>query len=221
MGRRYLIRRKACHLGRIDPLRCGPLPTAGTSPTLVLTEPEVYSASSMSGNGERQIHYHIFEMGVTPEDLCQDWYVLPIQQSWSNADVFHVRRPEASQRNREFVTIPKALERCAAWANEKNTKMELVIGFRKTRVFQEWYAASQQDSTSSADSNATLASLRQSGMLGAPLGSPNHPQDADNGDSIEAKKRRGVGTDADDITDSQKPGLLEKMLNFVHPTKSQ
>jgi hypothetical protein len=174
----------------------------------------------MSGNGERQIHYHIFEMGVTPEDLCQDWYVLFIQQSRSDADILRVRRPEASQRNREFVTIPKALERCAAWANEKNTKMELVIGFRKTRVFQEWYAASQQESTSSADSNATLASLRQTGVLGVPT-CDGHPQDADNGDLIEAKKRRGVGTDADDITDSQKPGLLEKMLNFVHPTKSQ
>lgn len=132
------------------------------------------------------------------------------------------RRPEASQRNREFVTIPKALERCAAWANEKNTKMELVIGFRKTRVFQEWHAASQQDLTST-DSNATPASLRQTAVLGTPTcdGLTNHSQDTDNGDPIEAKKRRGVGTNADDVADNQKPGLLEKVLNFVHPTKSQ
>lgn len=204
--------------------RC-PLFVAGTSPTLVLTEPEVYTASSVSGNGERKIHYHIFEMGVTPEDLCQDWYVFSVRQTDRILiiPVDDQRRPEASQRNREFVTIPKALERCAAWANEKNTKTELVVGFRKTRVFQEWYASTQQDTTTATDSDATLASLRQTLVSNAPAcdGTTNHPRGADNGDLIEAKKRRGVGTDAHNAADSQKPGLLEKVLNFVHPAKSQ
>lgn len=54
-------------------LACACSVIAGTSPTLVLTEPEVYKASSLSGDGERKIHYHIFEMEVTPEDLVDEW----------------------------------------------------------------------------------------------------------------------------------------------------
>jgi hypothetical protein len=83
MGRRYLSLLLGFGLGfkanrgrEIDSLlasACACSVPAGTSPTLVLTEPEVYKASSVSGDGERKIHYHIFEMDVTPEDLCEEW----------------------------------------------------------------------------------------------------------------------------------------------------
>lgn len=84
MGRRYLllvfgfgIAPKVTWRRRIDALllafACACSVLAGTSPKLVLTEPEVYKASSVSGDGERKIHYHIFEMDVTPEDLCDVW----------------------------------------------------------------------------------------------------------------------------------------------------
>ena len=135
-----------------------------------------------------------------------------------------MRRPEASQRNREFCTIPKALERCAAWANEKNTKLELVIGFRKTRVFQEWHAANpQHQSTILIDGDSTIASAKESSSFASPACNTvkNHPQDADNGDLIEAKKRRGVGTDSSVEEEAPKSGLLEKVLGFIHPTKTQ
>jgi sugar/nucleoside kinase (ribokinase family) len=135
-----------------------------------------------------------------------------------------MRRPEASQRNREFCTIPKALERCAAWANEKNTKLELVIGFRKTRVFQEWHAANpQHQSTILMDGDSTIASAKESSSFASPACNTvtNHPQDADNGDLIEAKKRRGVGTDSSVEEEAPKSGLLEKVLGFIHPTKTQ
>jgi hypothetical protein len=117
------------------------------------------------------------------------------------------------------------LERCAAWANEKNTKLELVIGFRKTRVFQEWYAANQQQqqSATTVDGDSTLTSINHTAPFAAPVctAATNHPQDADNGDLIEAKKRRGVGTESSVEEDTQKPGLLEKVMNFIHPTKNQ
>lgn len=134
-----------------------------------------------------------------------------------------VRRPESTQRNREFCTIPKALERCAAWANEKNTKLELVVGFRKTRVFQEWHAANQQQqSSTTVDGDPTLTAAEHTTLSAVPNSNAvtNHPQDADNGDLIEAKKRRGVGTDPCVEEEPQKPGLLEKVMNFIHPTKN-
>ncbi|KAJ9125122.1 hypothetical protein QFC22_000076 [Naganishia vaughanmartiniae] len=162
-------------------------------------EPEVYIASSMSGDGARQIHYHIFEMEVSPEDLCQEW-------------------PESSQRNREFVTIPKALERCAAWANEKNTKLELVIGFRKTRVFREWHEASQQQSTTAVENGVTSSSISHASTSKAPecISATDNSRDADNGDLIENKKRRGVGTEEGGVKETPKLGLLGKVFGFVN-----
>ncbi|KAJ9108760.1 hypothetical protein QFC21_000080 [Naganishia friedmannii] len=176
---------------------------AGTSPNLVLSEPEVYIASSLSGDGARKIHYHIFEMEVGPEDLCQEW-------------------PESSQRNREFVTIPKALERCAAWANEKNTKLELVIGFRKTRVFQEWHEASKQQTATPLEDGVVSPTLSHAPTNTAPecISATDNTRDADNGDLIENKKRRGVGTEEEGVKETHRLGLLGKVLGFVNSATS-
>jgi hypothetical protein len=34
---------------------------------------EVHVGSSMSGDGERRIDYHVFEIEVDPDALCDDW----------------------------------------------------------------------------------------------------------------------------------------------------
>lgn len=131
-------------------------------------------------------------------------------------------RPESSQRNREFVTIPKALERCAAWANEKNTKLELVIGFRKTRVFREWHEASQQQSAAPLENGVTSSSISHIPTNTAPecISATDNTRDADNGDLIENKKRRGVGTEEEGVKETHKLGLLGKVFGFVNSATS-
>lgn len=73
------------------------------------------------------------------------------------------------------------------------------------------------------DGDSTIASAKQPTSFASPACNTvtNHPQDADNGDLIEAKKRRGVGTDSSVEDEGLKPGLLEKVLGFIHPTKNQ
>lgn len=70
----------------------------------------------MSGDGSRRIDYHIFEIAIKPADLCSDW-------------------PEAAERKRQWVTVAQALERCQAWANEKNTKTDLYMGFKQCQIY--------------------------------------------------------------------------------------
>jgi len=48
---------------------------AGTPRDLLASDigNEVHVGSSMSGDGERRIDYHVFEIEVDPDALCDDW----------------------------------------------------------------------------------------------------------------------------------------------------
>lgn len=81
--------------------------------------PEVYAGSSRSGDGERRIDYHVFEIEVDADKLCVDW-------------------PEGNERLREWVSVPDVLARCKAWSNEKNNKLDLYFGFQRTKVHQRY-----------------------------------------------------------------------------------
>lgn len=94
---------------------------------------EVHCGSSMSGDGERRIDYHVFELEVDPLTLCDEW-------------------PESKERRREWVSVAEALARCRAWANEKNTKTDLYEGFQRCRVHQRYL-----DSIKSSPLNCTDA----------------------------------------------------------------
>lgn len=88
---------------------------------------EIFRAYSRSGDGERIIDYHIFEIEVHPEDLCTTW-------------------PEDGQRKREWVPVGEAAVRCTAWRNEKNTKFQLFEGFKRCKVYQDHLAELEQQS---------------------------------------------------------------------------
>lgn len=105
---------------------------AGTAPDLATPEAEeIFTAYSHSGDGERVIEYHIFEIIVDP-DTC-------LVNAW----------PEDAERRREWVHVGEAIDRCSAWRNEKNTKLELVEGFKKCRCYLEFLAERRDDATSS------------------------------------------------------------------------
>ena len=52
------------------------------------------------------------------------------------------------------------------------------------------------------------------------ISATDHTRDADNGDLIEHKKRRGVGTEEEGVKETHKLGLLGKVLGFVNSTTS-
>ena len=68
---------------RIEPIchgnsHCFALQIAAGTPKDILASDigsEVHVGSSMSGDGERRIDYHVFEIEVDPGALCVDWYV--------------------------------------------------------------------------------------------------------------------------------------------------
>lgn len=68
------------------------------------------------------IEYHIFEIVVNPDTCLVD--------TW----------PEDAERRREWVHVGEAIDRCSAWRNEKNTKLELVEGFKKCRCYLDFLA---------------------------------------------------------------------------------
>jgi hypothetical protein len=49
-----------------------------------------------------------------------------------------IHRPEKAERKREWVPISEALIRCQAWATEKNTKIDLYMGFQQCKVFKRY-----------------------------------------------------------------------------------
>jgi hypothetical protein len=108
---------------------------------------EVHVGSSMSGDGERRIDYHVFELEIDPNSLCDNWYACPppstcvafallIVQLYKS--LWILSRPESKERRREWVSVPEALARCEAWANEKNTKIDLYMGFKQCRVHKRY-----------------------------------------------------------------------------------
>lgn len=107
---------------------------AGTPRDLLASDigNEVHVGSSMSGDGERRIDYHVFEIEVDPDALCDDW-------------------PEAKERKREWVSVPEALARCQAWANERNTKIDLYMGFKQCRVHKRYLDSKGAESTNGID----------------------------------------------------------------------
>ena len=57
------------------PLTRADLSAAGTPRDILASDigAEVHVGSSMSGDGERRIDYHVFELEVDPNALCSDW----------------------------------------------------------------------------------------------------------------------------------------------------
>jgi hypothetical protein len=60
-------------------------------------------------------------------------------------------RPEAKERKREWVSVPEALARCQAWANERNTKIDLYMGFKQCRVHKRYLESKCAESTNGID----------------------------------------------------------------------
>lgn len=60
-------------------------------------------------------------------------------------------RPEAKERKREWVSVPEALARCQAWANERNTKIDLYMGFKQCRVHKRYLDSQVAESTNGID----------------------------------------------------------------------
>lgn len=67
------------------------------------------------------------------------------------ADALLRYRPEAKERKREWVSVPEALARCQAWANERNTKIDLYMGFKQCRVHKRYLDSKGAESTNGID----------------------------------------------------------------------
>lgn len=104
--------------------------------------PEVYAGSSRSGDGERRIDYHVFEIEVDADELCTEWsvtFAVTILYLWLlTSRCVDCCRPEGGERLREWVSVPDVLARCKAWSNEKNNKLDLYFGFQRTKVHQRY-----------------------------------------------------------------------------------
>ena len=86
------------------------------------------------------------------------------ESNWADplaANLIH--RPEAKERKREWVSVPEALARCEAWANERNTKVDLYMGFKQCRVHKRYLSEKQSSPTNGVEVKVGVGTVPAAG----------------------------------------------------------